>query len=64
MYTFGEIEGESGLVSSKIVDMKDKFFRQIFFVPPDNPTNSSINKPILMATHINTLYKWQPKVPF
>ena len=62
--TFGEIESESGLVGAKIVDMEDEFFRQVFLVPPDNPTNSSINKPILMATHINTLYKGQPKVPF
>lgn len=61
--TFGEIEGESGLVSSKIVDMEDEFIRQVFLVPPDDPTNSSINKPILVPTHINTLYKGQPKVP-
>lgn len=57
MCTFGEIEGESGLISPKIVDMEDKFVRQIFLVPPDDPTNSSINKPIFMATDIDTLYK-------
>ena len=43
IYTFGEVEGEGGLISSKIINMKNKFFRQVLFVPPNDPTDSSID---------------------
>lgn len=62
--TFREIESEGGLVSSKVIDMKDKVFRQILLGPPDNPTNTSINKPILVPTNIDALHQWKTEVPF
>jgi hypothetical protein len=43
IYTFGEVEGEGGLISSKIINMKNKFFRQVLLVPPNDPANSSID---------------------
>jgi hypothetical protein len=41
--TFREVKGEGGLISSEIIDMEDKLFRQVLFAPPNDPTNSSIN---------------------
>ena len=54
--TFREIESESGLISTKIVNMEDKLIRQVLLVPPDDPTNSSIYKSILVATYIDALH--------
>ena len=61
--TFGEIESECGLISSKVVNVENKFFRQVVLAPPDNPTNSSIDKTIFVATNINALHKGKPEVP-
>jgi hypothetical protein len=41
--TFGEVKGEGWLISSKIIDMEDKFFRQVLLVPPNDPSNTSID---------------------
>lgn len=60
---FGEVKGEGGLVSSKIVDMEDEFFRQILFAPPDDPPNSCIDKSILVATNIDALHQRQAEIP-
>ena len=62
--TFGEIESESGLISSKVVNVENKFFRQVFLAPPDNPTDSSIDKTIFVATNVNALHKGKSEVPF
>lgn len=54
--TFGEIEGEGWLVSTKVVYVEDEFIRQVLFVPPDNPSNSSIDKAVLVATDVDALH--------
>lgn len=56
MVTFGEIQSESGLISSKVVNMEDEFFRQILFAPPYNPPNSGVHKPIFVATNVNAFH--------
>ena len=60
--TFREIEGEGGLVSSKVVNMEDKVFWQVILGSPYNPTNASINKPILVATYIYALHQYGLRV--
>lgn len=61
--TFGKVEGESGLVSSQIVDMEDELLREVFLAAPDDPSNTGIHQPILVAAHVDALHQWQPKVP-
>ena len=39
----GEVEGETGLVGAEIVDIEDKFFRQILGGAPDDPANAGVN---------------------
>lgn len=53
--TFGEVESEGGLIGAKIVDMEDKFIRQIRLVSPHNPTDSSVNQTVFVTTHIYAL---------
>lgn len=43
--------------------MEDEFFGQVFLASPDDPTNTSIYKSILMATDIDTFHQWQPEIP-
>lgn len=62
--TFREVKSEGGLIGSEIIDMEDKFFRQVLFVPPNDPSNPSIYKSIFMPTHINALHQRQPEIPF
>ena len=54
--TFGEVKGEGGLISPKIVDVKDEFLRQVLLASPDNPTDSSIDQTILVPTNIDALH--------
>lgn len=61
--TFREIQGEGGLISSKIVNVEDEFFRQILFSPPDNPPDSGVNKAILVPANVNALHQRKPKIP-
>jgi hypothetical protein len=61
--TFGEVKGEGWLISSKIIDMEDKFFRQVLLVPPNDPSNTSIDQSIFVPTDIDTLHQWQPEIP-
>lgn len=63
-YTFGEVEGEGGLISSKVVNVEDEVVRQIFLTFPNDPTDACVHKSILVSTNVDALHKWQPKVPF
>ena len=56
--TFGEVESEGGLISAKIIDVEDKFFRQIRIGSPHNPTDSGINQTVFVTTHIYALNQW------
>ena len=56
VYTFGKVEGKGGLIGTEIVNMENEFLWQVLLASPDNPTNTSIDQTILMATHINTLH--------
>ena len=62
--TFGEVEGESGLLSSKVFDAEDKLFREVLFGSPNNPPNSGINKAVLVATDIDAPHQWEAEIPF
>lgn len=63
-FTFREVEGESLLIITKIVDVEDKFIRQVFLVPPNHPPYPGIHKTILVTTNVYTLNQWQSEVPF
>lgn len=54
--TFREIESEGRLVCAKVVDMKNEVLRQVIFGPPNNPTNSGVDKPIFVATNVDALH--------
>ena len=40
---FGEVEGERGLVGTKVVDVEDEFCRKVFRRPPDDPTDTGVD---------------------
>jgi hypothetical protein len=44
--TFGEVEGEGGLVCAKVVDVEDQFFREEFGGAPDDPSYTGVDKSI------------------
>lgn len=64
MITFREVEGEGGLLSSKVFDVEDKIFREVVFGPPNNPPNSGINKAVLMTANIDALHQRKAEIPF
>jgi hypothetical protein len=41
--TLGEVERETRLVGSKVVDVEDELLREVFGRTPDNPTNTRVN---------------------
>jgi hypothetical protein len=54
--TFGEVECERRLVCPQVVYMENELFRQIFLAPPNYPTNTSVDKAILVPTDIDALH--------
>ena len=54
--TFGEVEGEGGLISSEIVNVENEFLRKVFLGSPNDPTNSSIDETIFVSTNIDALH--------
>ena len=62
--TFGEVEGEGGLIDPQIVDGKDKIFWEVVLCSPDNPSDSGIDESILVPAHVYALHQWKLKIPF
>lgn len=61
--TFGEVEGEGGLVCPEVVDVEDEFFWKVFFGPPDHPAHSSVDQAVLVSTDVDALHPGQSEVP-
>lgn len=40
---FGEVKGEGGLVSAKVVYVEDKLFREVFWFTPNDPAYAGVN---------------------
>lgn len=41
--SLGEVEGETGLVGTEVVDVEDKFLGQVFGGSPNNPANTGVD---------------------
>ncbi len=40
---FGKVEGEGGLICTKIVNVEDELFREVFRGTPDDPANARVD---------------------
>jgi len=61
--TFGEVEGEGGLVGAEVVDVEDELLRQVLLGPPDAPPDAGVDQAILVPTDVDALHERQTEVP-
>jgi len=47
--TLGEVECEGSLVGAEVVDVEDEFLREVLGRTPQNPTNTRIDKAVLLG---------------
>lgn len=58
-----KIQSVALLSPAKVMQLKDEMFRQVRFVSPDDPTNSSIDKTKLVSRDVDTLHSREGEVP-
>jgi hypothetical protein len=46
---FGKVQGERGLICTKVIDVKDKFLREILGRTPNDPPDTWIDKAVSVA---------------
>lgn len=51
--TFGEVEGEGGLVGTEVVDVEDELLGEVFGSTPDNPADSWVDESVPVAGPIS-----------
>jgi len=51
--TTREVESKRSLISTEVVDVEDELGRQVLGVTPDAPTNTGVDKTVLVARHVD-----------
>ena len=54
--TLWEVQRESRLIGTEVIDMEHKLFGQVLLTPPHNPSNPCIHKTVFVATHVDALH--------
>ena len=51
--SLGEVESEGSLVSTEVVDVENEFLWQELWITPDNPSDTRVDLPMVLAVALN-----------